>query len=303
MKCKHCYKQNNIGTNDLLLSDIESLLRTLHDNGYTPKIILSGGETLLYPQIDELLYALNGKYEIRLNTNGLLLKSKISCFKKIRNLKIQVSLDGYDNNTYKEIRNNDSFIELIDNVKQARNIGLDVFFRSTITRVTIDHYECFMELSREIGVPLVMRPIINTGLKEQQSLMIEYKRLLEWCDDIKEKKYYSWCGGRNLLSENACPLLNRLPVISILSVDCNGDIYPCSLLRGKKFYSGNISNITIEELDRNLEKVCIAAKEIISSESCRNCGFRSSIGDGTCIVSCYFGNKKCVHNKIYSEEL
>lgn len=47
-------------------------------------------------------------------------------------------------------------------VKPKEN-GLSVYFRATLTTKTIDHYERFIDLSRETGIPIMIRPIVNTG--------------------------------------------------------------------------------------------------------------------------------------------
>lgn len=138
--------------------------------------------------------------------------------------------------------------------------------------------------------------MVNTGEDRQQNLSIGYETLVHWCEEIAQKDYFVWTGGRNILSENACPLQRN--IISILTVDNKGNVYPCSLLRGKHFYMGNINTDTLEEILSHAETAFNEVTKILNSRSCQACGFRKQIGDGTCIASCYFGNKKCVGLKI-----
>lgn len=243
-----------------------------------------------------LLNALGGKYNIRINTNGLFLDKYLTAFLNVQNLKIQISLDGYDSDTFFAVRNNFNFEKIIQNAKLAHDAGLNVYFRATLTSKTYDKYENFFDLSHRIGIPLVLRPMVNTGEDRQQNLSIGYETLVHWCEEIAQKDYFVWTGGRNILSENACPLQRN--IISILTVDNKGNVYPCSLLRGKHFYMGNINTDTLEEILSHAETAFNEVTKILNSRSCQACGFRKQIGDGTCIASCYFGNKKCVGLKI-----
>lgn len=138
--------------------------------------------------------------------------------------------------------------------------------------------------------------MVNTGEIRQKPLMIDYPKLRTWCDEIVRKKYESWTGGRNILAENACPLQNG--TFSILTIDNHGNVYPCSLLRGKPFYMGNIITDSFEDISYNSKYILNNVLQILNSTSCQKCGFRKELGDGTCIASCYFGNKSCVGHKI-----
>ena len=295
-RCNHCYKNFDDTPIDLDYDRVLHFLNQLEASGYHPNIVISGGEPLLYPQIVPLLNALGGKYNIRINTNGLFLDKYLTAFLNVQNLKIQISLDGYDSDTFFAVRNNFNFEKIIQNARLAHDAGLNVYFRATLTSKTYDKYENFFDLSHRIGIPLVLRPMVNTGEDRQQNLSIGYETLVHWCEEIAQKDYFVWTGGRNILSENACPLQRN--IISILTVDNKGNVYPCSLLRGKHFYMGNINTDTLEEILSHAETAFNEVTKILNSRSCQACGFRKQIGDGTCIASCYFGNKKCVGLKI-----
>ncbi|WP_366937220.1 radical SAM protein [uncultured Bacteroides sp.] len=295
-RCNHCYKNFDDTPIDLDYDRVLHFLNQLEASGYHPNIVISGGEPLLYPQIVSLLNALGGKYNIRINTNGLFLDKYLTAFLNVQNLKIQISLDGYDSDTFFAVRNNFNFEKIVQNAKLAHDAGLNVYFRATLTSKTYDNYENFFDLSHRIGIPLVLRPMVNTGEDRQQNLSIGYETLVHWCEEIAQKDYFVWTGGRNILSENACPLQRN--IISILTVDNKGNVYPCSLLRGKHFYMGNINTDTLEEILSHAEAAFNEVTKILNSTSCQACGFRKQIGDGTCVASCYFGNKKCVGLKI-----
>lgn len=87
-------------------------------------IFLSGGEPLLHPQFDEIVdICKEYNAPIKVSTNGILVKKKISCLAKLNY--VNVSLDGYDYESYKKYRGGterqfDLVIEGLTELKKAR---------------------------------------------------------------------------------------------------------------------------------------------------------------------------------------
>lgn len=298
-RCKHCYKNQPDECLDLDLMHIKKFIKMLQSRGINPNIVLSGGEPFLHNQLYDILdYVCDGR-SVRVNTNGILLdENNINKLKKYKNLKIQVSLDGYDKESFFEVRNNDGFDCILKNTVMAFKTGLDIYFRATITNKTINSYEKFIDLSKKVGVPLIMRAFYNTGEVEQQELKVEFAQLCDWQENIIKKNQIKYTGGRNLLAENSCPLIRENVRYSTLTVDNHGRVYPCQLLRTSKFYMGNIITDSFENIFADYDKRRDILKKIIDSDSCNKCGFRKNIGDGTCVPSCFVGNRLCVKEKI-----
>ncbi len=301
--CKHCYKNQPDDYVDLKINGILSFLREFEKRNQKPSIVISGGEPLLYEDLYKLLDCVCDGRSVRVNTNGLLLKRDCERLLKYKNLRIQVSLDGYDDYTFYQVRNNHSFGKIVENTKAVFDKGLEVYFRATLTNKTIDNYEKFIELSKLTGVPLVIRPMYNTGEVEQQSLKIAFEDLCRWQQFVIQKGQIEYTGGRNLISESSCPLLHKDLIYSTLTVDNYGKVFPCQLLRSKDFYMGSIYENTYEEIFSKGRKIVSSLENIINSDSCRKCGFRKNFGNGTCVSACYLGNKKCVKDKIMGENL
>ena len=142
----------------------------------------------------------------------------------------------------------------------------------------------------------------NTGEVEQQKLKIGFEELCEWQQNVIKRGQIKYTGGKDLISESACPLLHKDLIYSTLTVDNRGNVYPCQLLRSRQFYMGNILNDTYDMIFSHGEEMVSSLKKIINSESCQKCGFRNNFGNGTCVSACYLGNKKCVKGKIMGEE-
>lgn len=301
--CKHCYKNQPDNYVDLDVKSIIKFLKEFNIRNQRPGIVISGGEPLLYKGLYDLLdYVCDGR-SVRVNTNGLSLDKHYDKLLKYKNLRVQVSLDGYDVDTFFQVRNVRCFERIVENTKIAAAAGLDVYFRATLTNKTLNNYEHFISVSKMAKIPIVIRPMYNTGELEQQELKIEFEDLCEWQNNVIKKGQIEYTGGKNLISESSCPILHKDLIYSTLTVDNYGRVYPCQLLRSAKFYLGNISSNSYEEIFSDNEHVVLALKKIIDSDMCQKCGFRKNFGNGTCVPACYIGNKKCVKNQIVGEVL
>ena len=296
--CKHCYKNQPDNYVDLDVDKIIWFVDEFQKRGEYPGVVISGGEPLLYGPLYAMLDHICDGRSVRVNTNGIALDRHCGRLMKYKNLRVQVSLDGYDDDTFYQVRNNHAFERIVENTKMAFDKGLDVYFRATLTSRTLDQYERFIAVSKKTGVPIVIRPMYNTGEPEQQELKIEFEDLCKWQEQVIQKGQIEYTGGRNLISESSCPILHRDLIYSTLTVDNHGCVYPCQLLRSDLFYMGNITTDSFETLFSDNERIVTALRQIVESENCRKCGFRNNFGNGTCVPACYIGNKKCIKNKI-----
>ena len=296
--CKHCYKSQSGNYTDLDTEVIIAFIKEIKNRGNKLPIVISGGEPLLYENLFQLLdYICDGR-KVRINTNGVLLDKYYEKLAKYQNLVMQVSLDGYDDETFFEVRNNHFFKKIIENSIEAYKAGIQLYFRATLTSKTITKYEKFISVSKLTGIPLVIRPMYNTGESTQQELKVEYSELCDWLKKAIEDGNLEYLGGKNLISESSCPLLNKKLIYSTLTVDNLGNVYPCQLLRSSRFHMGNIYSDSYDDIFSKGNIIVSNSLEIINSKGCKQCGFRNHFGDGTCLSACYLGNKRCVKDKI-----
>lgn len=294
--CKHCYKGSPELLTDLNYSLIIDFVNKLDSTGQIVNVILSGGEPLMYSSLYDLLDSLCGKRHIRLNTNAYFLDKHIDKLSKYDSLEVQVSLDGYDEDSFWQIRNNRFFSKILENSCLAKQSGINLFFRSTLTRNTILNFEHFIELSKKTGIPLILRPMIYTGEEYQKPLAIDYSTLQTWHNECKDKGLQDYV-GEYIVSPH-CPILQKDPVFSTLTIDAFGNIYPCMLLKSNKFLLGNIIKNSFDEIISNSESIKINIENIISHHQCKKCGFRKQFGDGTCVISCFLKDENCIREHL-----
>lgn len=291
--CRHCYKLNKINekSQELNCKSIIEFLNKIDQFGQTVRVILSGGEPLMYSSLYELLDNICDKHLVRLNTNAFYLDQHIVNLSHYPGLELQISLDGFNDESYETIRNNHFFSTVLSNACAAREKGINVFFRSTLTSKTIDNYMRFIELSEGVGIPVLLRPMIFTGEESQKELVIDYDKIVQWMDTCKREGQTKYSGD-TLVSPH-CPILNEEMTFSTLTVDVYGNVYPCILLSSKRFLMGNIYQNSVEQIFSD----CIALKAnilgIINHPLCKKCGFREKFGDGTCVISCFLNSHNC----------
>ena len=292
--CKHSYKTNNITDKELDSDFCLSIFDELHRLYGTNNIVLSGGEPSLYSSLKELLDGIKHREaSVKFNTNGLILPPPI-VDQPYKNMRVQISLDGYDRKSYKEIRGLDAFDKVCENAVQIKSAGLNVSFRTTITKTNISNYMDFIELSEKLGIPIIMRPLMNTGVDSQSELANSFEELINWKDEVIARGLIKYIGGEDFFTCTNCPLLCEESYISVLSVDVHGNAFPCSALRTDYLRLGNFYESSVRDVIENYYDVRDRIERVIRCEQCKKCGFRSSYGKGNCIVFCSFANKKCV---------
>lgn len=134
LRCKMCsqygdnYKEN--ACSELNIEQWKNFFRMISDVSPKPKIVLIGGEPLLYRDIDKILAYLNKKnFGIQIVTNGVFLDKHLSVLKKCKNLTITISLDGLKD-LHDKIRGVagtfDKAIENIAKLNVLRKQGADI---------------------------------------------------------------------------------------------------------------------------------------------------------------------------------
>lgn len=103
-------------------------------NGYK-KIRLTGGEPLLYPNIEDLIIrfkAIQGIEKIVLTTNGILLSNKVDVLKKAGISGINLSLDCIDKDLFREITRGGDIDKVLLGIKLAQKENIPLKINSVI---------------------------------------------------------------------------------------------------------------------------------------------------------------------------
>ena len=179
-------------------------------------------------------------------TNGILLRRyEADFYRKFIN-NIRVSLDGGDELTHSATRGRGHFEKVISNIAWLVEHGIRTSVQMTLTKSNMDSAE---ELRKRLPpqVPLRYTPLfpIGRGQLEQQSVCPD--------DFITPEEFYAFSrrtdtGG---LNSSATPQYRQTGCSagrSNISIDDNGDVYPCHLFHEERFRLGNLLQTPLREL-------------------------------------------------------
>ena len=138
LRCQYCMPAEQIKNNEQTLSNEELiyLIRLICQTGIK-KIRLTGGEPLLYPQLEYLLKIckeIKSVKKVVLTTNGILLSEQIEKLKKAGLDGINLSLDCIDKDLYKKITRGGDIEKVLLGIKKAKNLDIPLKINSVIMK-------------------------------------------------------------------------------------------------------------------------------------------------------------------------
>ena len=136
LRCQYCMPEQKIKQTEEMLSqkNLIHLVELISSTGIK-KIRLTGGEPLLYPNIEDLIIrfkAIQGIEKIVLTTNGILLSNKVDVLKKAGISGINLSLDCIDKDLFREITRGGDIDKVILGIKLAQKENIPLKINSVI---------------------------------------------------------------------------------------------------------------------------------------------------------------------------
>ena len=275
LQCTYCYNQKQRSNKeDFHFEKWKEILNKILP--HASHIILTGGECFLYPEIGKIIqYIKDSRYKIYLSciSNGMHDYSEFSPAVKFEYI--------------------DSIMFSCDSLYRAGNrVGFNpcVFLKSI--NFFIDNYP---NVSLEISAT---RTIDNNEDLEKirdfcNSKNIRYKfvnLVPEKIGDIKDMpaaiSCFSQCFNQGKSNSYQWPAKNTRcgAGLGVLSINSNGDAYPCQALHYKEFLMGNILQMDVRELKYiNNQTMCLPSVDEI--EGCKSCNLRYLCGGGCLAVS------------------
>jgi len=228
MRCNHCLatkmeKKSRVMTVD----DVHNMALQADEYGIA-QFNISGGEPLLFKEIDEIIEALMpDRFHISMSTNGVFLDSeRAKHFARIGLDKVRISVDSIDELAHNSNRNNSgAYQKAMDALKAAKNAGLQTVIQTVVTHQTARSEElvALCEFARQNGYTVDV--LIARALGEWES-----------CEDVlidevdaaalralHEKYPFFW---RDVFPhygvEQGCGAVDH-----VLHVTMYGDVFPC----------------------------------------------------------------------------
>lgn len=287
-RCVHCYIPNDAKKKGQTMSKekVKDLLRQFRNmNGL--RVIFSGAETLLHPDLIELLrYARQLDLMLFLHTNLIILnESQAQELAELNMFNVQVSLYSDKAEVHDSITGRKgSYMRTVRGLDMLARHHVPVTISCPIMRQNIatiegvkayaDHwgFGCYFDeimmaqhngdsgnLSVRISkeeIPSLIERLIRLRPEYMQTI-----RESESEDELLSKKFARRMTACNILSSSMC-------------IDTDGTAYPCAGWNGMKL--GNANNTSLEELWQNGNNVDLLRKTKTSEfAKCRNCKFHN----------------------------
>jgi MoaA/NifB/PqqE/SkfB family radical SAM enzyme len=140
-KCQHCSIDSvkDLSRKSLSIDDVKNLFKQADEMGIS-RVTISGGEPLLFPDLDELVEAINPKlFWIQLDTNAFLLtEDKVKHLKEIGIDCIAPSLDSLNLKEHDDFRNQPgSASKVLTAVEFIKDNDINIFIQTVVTKTRL----------------------------------------------------------------------------------------------------------------------------------------------------------------------
>jgi len=250
--CRHCCitrlrkPENN---RFFTLDDVRDLSRQADEMGLA-HIVITGGEPLIFPDLDELVEAIDpDKFYITSDTNGWFLdKHKARHLKSIGVDKIQLSLDSLSAAEHDDFRRKPgSHARALRAIDASLEAGLNIILATVVTkqRVRSQEFLDFLEFARKKEVGVFVTYAKPVGAWEGNFDVLITREDMRYVQDL-EKEY-------NVFSHLTPAYgldLGCIAVKRMVSITKYGDIMPCPYIHTSlgNFFSESLKEI----IDRGL---------------------------------------------------
>ena len=184
LNCIHCNVESNSKENNKFDYEIfKKILIPLYKRLSIKELYISGGEPLLHQDfIKFLTSASNNNIKTTILTNGLLLNdTNIIKLKELKH-KLQISLDGYDKETYEYVRGKNTFSPIKNNMKKLIERGLEkqIIIQTVIMNHNVNNLHEFINFCLERKIPkIIFTPIQKLGAVNKNEIWNKVKVELE----------------------------------------------------------------------------------------------------------------------------
>ena len=234
-RCRYCFRWQ-AAPGELTKEEVFKVIDELAEMG-TRAIIFSGGEPLLRDDIGDIInYSRNKKIFTGLSTNGDLVERRIGEIKNLDVLKI--SLDG-PRQIHDFLRGDGSYDKVMEAVRAAKKIGMNIKFNTTLTKYNIGHIDFLLEKARELNIQVKFQPVSHVhAMGEDIGALLpeenKYKEIISRLIRLKKRNPYIINSVSALKYLYALPHSKKINCYAgkiICCIMANGDVSPCSATR------------------------------------------------------------------------
>lgn len=275
----------------------------------------------MHPEIKRLILLVKeiGYLNIDILTNGSLLTDELSRFLAEIDVNVQVSLDG-DEQNFSKMRNDGNFTSVINGIKNFRKFSKHINLSFVPTKLNYECWHNIIKISEELGINLIHLPFLeDSGRAKENNIRLgdsEFKLFLEM---IIEEYYNGEYGNVHIyfieaiqkrLQNNMINCSGRCSALNDnLSIDYNGNIFPCSELISNNFKIANLYELhTFDEIFKNKMVNTMLAFDVNNNTDCSSCIYKRYCSGGCRLNAILNGmneekDPNCVYTKFIFDKI
>ncbi len=298
--CIYCYNSDTLKNKDII--DINTFKDIINQcfSDELDSVILSGGEPLLHPNIEEMLdYCYKMDVKVNIISNGTLINDDTARLLSKYNPGLQFTLDGGDKSLHDSSRGKGTFekqLLALENLKKYGYNGM-LNLRANIWRdnATEDNIISIIEFCNKYKIKRL--DFITTKRTSSFNLIINDTKVIsnvsKW---IKDNNQYNI----NITYDEDNPIYkcelsdDKERVQYVLRIASNGDVFPCQFFTSSEFAIGNIYENDIDSIlssDKNKKLISLIKMRRFFINECEECVYSSTCHAG-CPAKAYiaYGN-------------
>ena len=297
LRCRHCHSSFGSPLEDELTT--EEIKTIIEESSHFPDcgLVISGGEPFCRYDITEILKAASNHFGKRVFviTNGTLVDDETANMLATRDIRVQISLEGPDEESNDAIRGRGVFKKALKTMRTLKEMGVTPVVRMTLLRTNIDKIREIIAFSKQEDIgPVVVGTLQRSGRAYRSiqdidpttdELIKTYRKIIGLDPDLDFITFDESLGPAVTRSE-------RIDLCgagtSILSVGADGSVYPCAGLMYPEFLAGNVKEKSLKKIWKGsfvLQKIrSLSVSEI---PGCRDCPIHYICGGG-CLVDIFW---------------
>lgn len=284
-RCQHCYMYAGTELDQELSTDeIQSLLKNFSKYG-GQVVTFTGGEATLRPDFIAIVqFAKEIGLQVCVLSNGLLWTDDFLNRIKTAVDEVQISIDGFDRESYQQVRGTDSFDKALSTVDKLVRAGIRTTVAvSPLLDTLLEHEQQYIVFAKEMtsrysGKAFFVK--FNTELMEGRNITPtesenrQYReasqRIKDACAPFAEEEGFAVDHAGNTIFHNCG--------YGGITIAANGDVYFCSIT-AKCEKQANIRAESFESIFAKSKKA-MALSDISNLTPCNECPIKFLCGGG-----------------------
>lgn len=304
-RCRHCYMyagEGSIDSEELSTKEIGEILRKFAEYG-GEVVTLTGGEATLRSDFVKIVQtAKKLGLKICVLSNGLLWGDSLIGMVKDYVDEVQISIDGFDAESYKCVRDMDAFEQVLDAVDRLVAAGVKVTVAITpLLETLLPNQSKYIQFAKDLIEKYGRKDFLvkfNTELMEGRNVAptetdndlyrSAARKIKSACNPLSDEKGFALDHKNNTVFNNCG--------YGGLCVSATGDVFFCSII-AKCAKQANIRTDSFEKIMEYSAKAR-AASDINNLLPCRECALKYLCGGG-CRVKHF---RDLVQARIYDQK-